>query len=154
MKELGCESLCIHLSCSSFHYITLHTPLKPTSLVFIIVAICRPCFTIWYYLFIFPSWNAPILTFVKHCSFLFLPAQYSFSFSLRISVCLRSPCSSLTTVIHSRCFCLITMPMTPQSSSLILLFTASSRVFHRLPIGLRVMIFLKTCPFILFHSLC
>lgn len=88
--------MCIHLSCSPFHYITLHMPLKPTSLVFIIVTICMPCFTIWYYLFIFPSWNAPILTFVKHCSFLFLPSQYSFSFALRISVSLRSPCSSLT----------------------------------------------------------
>lgn len=130
MKELGCESMCIHLSCSPFHYITLHMPLKPTSLLFIIVTVRMPCFTIWYHLFIFPSWNAPILTFVKHCSFLFIPSQYSFSFSLRISVSLRSPCSSLTTVIHSRCFCLTAMLMTPQSSSLILLFTASSRIFQ------------------------
>lgn len=145
--------MCIHLSCLSF-------PLCHIAHAFKTYLTCiyhhYYLYALFHYLvlFIFPSWNAPILTFVKHCSFLFLPSQYSFSFSLRVSVSLRSPCSSLTTVIHSRCFCLTTMLMTPQSSSLILLFTASTRIFHRLPIGLLVMIFLKTCPFILFHSLC
>lgn len=147
--------MCIHLSCLSFPLYHIAHAFKT---YFTCTYRCYYLYALFHYLVLFGHLSILECSHFDFCKTLFFPIS---PLSVFLLLFFTYKCISLFSMLipyHCHPLPLLLPQHNADDPSIIFinsaLYCIYQDIFHRLPIGLLVMIFLKTCPFILFHSLC